>query len=204
MINPLIFRFDSVLFNNIIQKLCLYFSIAVGLEVIEEGTPLDSDGEVGHYMGNDLSDTRKCLIQVQQLNRRVRDLERDLQRNTVGFWSKLAFFAFTIINPIILHWLLWKRRWTVLENKVACQIKKQYQREKTIVNNYIWALGNDRRPFGFTWVSLSWETAARCRYDTSMTFILVLLLKGCLVFPKWLLIMLILLQIQYENSLEEN
>jgi len=88
----------------------LSFSIAVGLEVIEEGTPLDSDSDVAHYAGNDLSDTRKCLIQVQQLNRRVRDLERDLERNTVGFWSKLAFFALTIINPVILHWLFWNRR----------------------------------------------------------------------------------------------
>ncbi|XP_078382768.1 uncharacterized protein LOC144665390 [Oculina patagonica] len=85
-------------------------SIAVGLEVIEEGTPLDSDSDVGHYVGNDMSDTRKCVLQIQQLNRRVRDLERDVDRNSVGFWSKMAFFAFTIINPIILQWLFWKRR----------------------------------------------------------------------------------------------
>ena len=97
---------------------CLYFSIAVGLEVIEEGTPLDSDSDIGHYAGSDFSDTRKCLVQVQQLNRRVQDLERDLQRNTIGFWSKLAFFAFTIINPVLLHWLFWKRRWN-LQDMVA-------------------------------------------------------------------------------------
>ncbi|KAJ7383056.1 hypothetical protein OS493_030942 [Desmophyllum pertusum] len=85
-------------------------SIAVGLEVIEEGTPLDSDTDIGHYMGSDMSDTRKCILQVQQLNRRVRDLERNVDSNSVGFWSKIAFFAFTIINPIILHWLFVKRR----------------------------------------------------------------------------------------------
>lgn len=85
-------------------------SIAVGLEVIEEGAPLDSDNDVGHYMGNDVSDIRKFILQIQQLNRRVRDLERNVDTNTVGFWSKVAFFAFTIINPILLHWLFWKRR----------------------------------------------------------------------------------------------
>ncbi|XP_068706459.1 uncharacterized protein [Montipora foliosa] len=85
-------------------------SIAVGLEVIEEGNPIDSDSDMGHYAGSDLSDTGKFLIQVQQLNRRVRELERDLQRSTMGVWSKLAFFAFTIINPILLHWLFLKRR----------------------------------------------------------------------------------------------
>ena len=181
MIDPLIFPLWWHAIQQYNSKLGLFFSIAVGLEVIEEGTPLDSDGEVGHYMGNELSDTRKCLIQVQQLNRRVRDLERDLQRNTVGFWSKLAFFAFTIINPIILHWLLWKRRWTVIDNKVCLSDKETITKRKNHCK-YIWALGNDRRFFGFAWVSLCWETAARCRYDTSMTFILVLLLKGCLVF----------------------
>lgn len=85
-------------------------SIAVGLEVIEEGAPLDSDSDVGHYMGNDVSDTRKCILQIQQLNRRVRDLERNVDMNSVGFWTKIAFFAFTIINPILLNWLFWKRR----------------------------------------------------------------------------------------------
>ena len=85
-------------------------SIAVGLEVIEEGTPLDSDSDVGHYVGNDVSDTRKCILQIQQLNRRVRELERNVDTHSVGFWSKIAFFAFTIINPILLHWLFWKRR----------------------------------------------------------------------------------------------
>ena len=85
-------------------------SIAVGLEVIEEGTPLDSDSDVGHYMVNDMSDSRKCILQIQQLNRRVRELEGNVDRNSVGFWSKIALFAFTIINPIILHWLFWKRR----------------------------------------------------------------------------------------------
>jgi len=85
-------------------------SIAVGLEVIEEGAPLDSDNDVGHYMGNDVSDIRKFILQIEQLNRRVRDLERNVDTNTVGFWSKVAFFAFTIINPILLHWLFWKRR----------------------------------------------------------------------------------------------
>lgn len=87
-------------------------SIAVGLEVIEEGAPLDSDSDVGHYVGNDVSDTRKCILQIQQLNRRVRELERNVDTHSVGFWSKIAFFAFTIINPILLHWLFWKRRWT--------------------------------------------------------------------------------------------
>ena len=85
-------------------------SIAVGLEVIEEGAPLDSDSDAGHYMGNDVSDTRKCLLQIQQLNRRVRDLERNVDTNSVGFWFKIAFFAFKIINPILLNWLFWKRR----------------------------------------------------------------------------------------------
>ena len=87
-------------------------SIAVGLEVIEEGAPLDtcSDSGIGHYMGNDVLDTRKCILEIQQLNRRVRDLERNMDTNSVGFWSKIAFFAFTIINPILLHWLFWKRR----------------------------------------------------------------------------------------------
>ncbi|XP_029180391.2 mitochondrial fission factor homolog B-like [Acropora millepora] len=85
-------------------------SIAVGLEVIEEGNPLDSDTDLGHYASSDFSDTRKYGIQVQQLSRRVRDLERDLQSNTMGFWSKLAFFTLTIINPLLLHWLFLKRR----------------------------------------------------------------------------------------------
>lgn len=85
-------------------------SIAVGLEVIEEGAPLDSDSDVGHYVGNDVSDTRKCILQIQQLNRRVRELERNVDTHSIGFWSKIAFFAFTIINPILLHWLFWKRR----------------------------------------------------------------------------------------------
>lgn len=85
-------------------------SIAVGLEVIEEGAPLDGDTDVRHYMGNDVSDMRKCILQIQQLNRRVRDLERNVDMNSVGFWTKIAFFAFTIINPILLNWLFWKRR----------------------------------------------------------------------------------------------
>lgn len=85
-------------------------SIAVGLEVIEEGAPLGGDTDVRHYMGNDVSDTRKCILQIQQLNRRVRDLERNVDMNSVGFWTKIAFFAFTIINPILLNWLFWKRR----------------------------------------------------------------------------------------------
>ena len=96
----------------------MFSSIAVGLEVIEEGNPIDSDSDMGRYAGSDLSDTGKFLIQVQQLNRRVRELERDLQRNTMGVWSKLAFFAFTIINPILLHWLFLKRRWRTFKASV--------------------------------------------------------------------------------------
>lgn len=98
-------------------------SIAVGLEVIEEGAPLDGDTDVRHYMGNDVSDTRKCILQIQQLNRRVRDLERNVDMNSVGFWTKIAFFAFTIINPILLNWLFWKRRWTQSSVQL-CEWKK--------------------------------------------------------------------------------
>ena len=87
-----------------------FASIAVGLKVIEEGAPLNSDSDVGHYVGNDVSGTQKCILQIQHLNRRVRDLERNVEMNSIGFWSKIAFFAFTIINPILLNWLFWKRR----------------------------------------------------------------------------------------------
>ena len=87
-----------------------FYSIAVGLEVIEEGTPLDSDSDVGHYLGSDSPDSRKFILQMQRLNSRVNELERNVQQNSVGFWSKMAFFAFTIINPILLHWLFSKRR----------------------------------------------------------------------------------------------
>ncbi|XP_022789914.1 uncharacterized protein LOC111329467 [Stylophora pistillata] len=85
-------------------------SIAVGLEVIDEGTPLDSDSDVGHYMGGDSPDSRKFILQIQRLNSRVNELERNVEHNSVGFWSKMIFFAFTIINPVLLHWLFWKRR----------------------------------------------------------------------------------------------
>ena len=101
---------DSDFFTSWLFLVSSFGSIAVGLEVIEEGAPLDSDSDVGHYMGNDVSDTRKCILQIQQLNRRVRDLERNVDTNSVGFWTKIAFFAFTIINPILLNWLFWKRR----------------------------------------------------------------------------------------------
>ena len=97
-------------FKPIYLFIFFFYSIAVGLEVIEEGTPLDSDSDVGHYLGSDSPDSRKFILQMQRLNSRVNELERNVQQNSVGFWSKMVFFAFTIINPILLHWLFWKRR----------------------------------------------------------------------------------------------
>ena len=88
-----------------------FYSIAVGLEVIGEGTTLESDSDIGHYLGGDLPDPRKLILQMQQLNSRVNELERNVEHNSVGFWSKMIFFTFTIINPILLHWLFWRRRW---------------------------------------------------------------------------------------------
>ena len=79
----------------------------MGLEVIEEGTPLDSDND---YVRSDVMDTVKYIGQLQQLNRKVRDLEIQIERRSVGFWTKVAFLAFTIINPLILHWLFLRRR----------------------------------------------------------------------------------------------
>lgn len=113
-------------------------SIAVGLEVIEEGAPLDSDSDVGHYVGNDVSDTRKCILQIQQLNRRVRELERNVDTHSVGFWSKIAFFAFTIINPILLQWLFWRRRWT--QSSVQLSWKKNSLKEEALVWPMLFAL----------------------------------------------------------------
>ncbi|XP_027055427.1 uncharacterized protein LOC113682452 [Pocillopora damicornis] len=85
-------------------------SIAVGLEVIGEGTTLESDSDIGHYLGGDSPDPRKLILQMQRLNSRVNELERNVEHNSVGFWSKMIFFTFTIINPILLHWLFWRRR----------------------------------------------------------------------------------------------
>lgn len=113
-------------------------SIAVGLEVIEEGAPLDSDSDVGHYVGNDVSDTRKCILQIQQLNRRVRELERNVDTHSVGFWSKIAFFAFTIINPILLQWLFWRRRWT--QSSVQLSWKKNSLKVEALVWQMLFAL----------------------------------------------------------------
>ena len=86
----------------------VFFSIRTGLEIIDEVNPLMSDSEESFAHEYEVVDLRKSVI---KLNRRVALLERDIEhRGTFGFWSKILFFTFTIINPLILSWLFGRRR----------------------------------------------------------------------------------------------
>ena len=67
-----------------------------------------SDSEESFAHEYQVVDLRKSVV---KLNRRVAVLEREMeQHGTFGFWSKLLFFTFTIVNPVILSWLFGRRR----------------------------------------------------------------------------------------------
>ena len=66
----------------------------------------DSDSDE-HAIEDEVTDMRKSII---KLKARVSTLERQCN-SFPGFWSKALFFALTIINPVILHWLFWRRKY---------------------------------------------------------------------------------------------
>ena len=80
-------------------------SISAELDKIGEMNLHGSDSDE-HMVVDEVTDLRKSVI---KLKARVLILERESNRSP-GFWSKAFFFAFTIINPMILHWLFWRRR----------------------------------------------------------------------------------------------
>jgi hypothetical protein len=79
------------------------------LEIIEEVNPLANDSEEESFAHEyEVVDLRKSVI---RLNRKVATIEREIEQNgTFGFWSKILFFTFTIVNPLILSWMFGRRR----------------------------------------------------------------------------------------------
>ncbi|EDO36292.1 predicted protein [Nematostella vectensis] len=82
-------------------------SIKTGLEIAEQVNPMDSDSEEEYATEYEVTDLRKSVC---ILHRRVSMLEKEVDRNTMGFWSKMFIFTMTIVNPLLLQWLFGGRR----------------------------------------------------------------------------------------------